>query len=125
MPHSEEPISSGHITHGSRPERRGVYLLTHPRSASNLFQTMMAKQRSYGQDVQSSSYHFFNGSFSLLMQMGRGSLQSSAWSDDERANMHDPYKAVFKQLSEEVATAKKNVSQIRELSERTPDGKQK
>lgn len=104
MPHSEDPISNG-----SRPARRGVYLLTHPRSASNLFQTMMAKQRSYGEDVQSSSYHFFDAAFAPMMQMKRGSLQGPAWSDAERAALSDPYKAAFKKLSEEVATAKHNV----------------
>lgn len=76
---------------------------------------MMAKQRSYGEDVQSSSYHFFDAAFAPMMQMGRGSLHGPAWSDAERAALSDPYKAAFKKLSEEVVTAKENVSVQREV----------
>jgi len=105
MPHSEEP-TNGH----ARPTRRGVYLLTHPRSASNLFQTMMAKQRSRGADVQCSSYHFFNAAFGMFMQMGRGSLQSSNWTEADRDALYEPYKAAFEALNGELEKAEQQVS---------------
>lgn len=109
MPHSEEPNNADAIN-GSKPTRRGVYLLTHPRSASNLFQTMMAKQKSRGADVQCSSYHFFNASFAVFMQMGRGSLQSSNWTEGDRAALHEPYKAAFEAMNKELADAEQHVS---------------
>jgi hypothetical protein len=106
MPHSEE-LTNGD---GSKPARRGVYLLTHPRSASNLFQTMMVKQRSYGVDVQSSSYYFFDASFSMFMQMGRGSLESQGWTEADRAALYEPYKAAFERLNADLANAEQQVS---------------
>lgn len=109
MPHSEEP-TNGDAINGSKPTRRGVYLLTHPRSASNLFQTMMAKQKSHGADVQCSSYHFFNASFAVFTQMGRGSLQSPSWTDADRTALHEPYKAAFEALNGELANAEQHVS---------------
>jgi hypothetical protein len=109
MPHSEEP-NNGDAINGSKPTRRGVYLLTHPRSASNLFQTMMAKQKSRGADVQCSSYHFFNASFAVFMQMGRGSLQSSNWTEADCAALHEPYKAAFEAMNKELANAEQHVS---------------
>lgn len=109
MPNSEEP-TKGDAVNGSKPTRRGVYLLTHPRSASNLFQTMMAKQKSRGADVQSSSYHFFNAAFAMFMQMGRGSLQSSNWTEADRAALYEPYKAAFEGLNGELASADQKVS---------------
>ena len=109
MPHSEEP-TNGDAINGSRPARRGVYLLTHPRSASNLFQTMMAKQKSRGAVVQCSSYHFFNASIAVFMQMGRGNLQSPSWTDADRAALHEPYKAAFEALDEELANAEQQAS---------------
>lgn len=111
MPHSEEP-TNGHHENGSKPTRRGVYLLTHPRSASNLFQTMMAKQRSHGVDVQSSSYHFFDASFPTMMQMNRGSLEGSGWTEEDRAALYEPYKAAFVKLNSELADAEEKVSLV-------------
>lgn len=109
MPHLEEP-TNGNAINGSKPTRRGVYLLTHPRSASNLFQTMMAKQKSRGADVQCSSYHFFNAAFAMFMQMDRGSLQSSEWTEADRAALYEPYKAAFEGLNRELANAEQQVS---------------
>jgi len=109
MPHSEE-LTSGHASNGSKPTRRGVYLLTHPRSASNLFQTMMAKQRSYGADVQSSSYYFFDASFSMIVQMGRGILESASWNEADRAALYEPYKAAFEKLNADLKNAEQQVS---------------
>ena len=109
MSRSEVP-KNGDATNRSKLTRRGVYLLTHPRSASNLFQTMMAKQKSHGADVQSSSYHFFNAAFAAFMQMGRGSLQSSNWTEVDRAALFEPYKAAFEGLNKELADAEEQVS---------------
>jgi hypothetical protein len=105
MPHSI--TSDDSTSNGPAPARRGVYLLTHPRSASNLFQTMMSKQRSQGADVQSSGYHFFDASFPLLCQMDRGSI--SGWSEAEREALYEPYKAAFEKLTNELANAEKEV----------------
>lgn len=71
---------------------------------------MMAKQKSHGSDVQCSSYHFFNASFAVFTQMGRGSLQSSNWTEGDRAALHEPYKAAFEALNRELANAEQNVS---------------
>jgi hypothetical protein len=109
MPHSED-LTNGHSGNGSKPTRRGVYLLTHPRSASNLFQTMMAKQRSHGKDVQCFSYHFFDASFPTMMHMNRGSLESASWSPEDRAALYEPYKAAFEKLNQELTNAEANVS---------------
>jgi hypothetical protein len=105
MPHSI--TTDDHTSNGATPARRGVYLLTHPRSASNLFQTMMAKQKSHGADIQSSGYHFFDAAFPLLCQMDRGSI--SGWTEAEREALFDPYKAAFENLTNEMANAEKQV----------------
>jgi hypothetical protein len=86
------------------PERRGVYLLTHPRSASNMFQMMLAKQPGY----QNSSYKFFASGFRTMSQMQKGRL--SEWPEDERKALYDAFRAGFKDLEDEIADAKKNVS---------------
>ena len=71
---------------------------------------MMAKQRSHDADVQCSSYHFFNAAFAMFMQMGRGSLQSSNWTEDDRAALYEPYKIAFEALNGELASAEQQVS---------------
>jgi hypothetical protein len=86
------------------PERRGVYLLTHPRSASNLFQTMMAKQPGY----QYASYKLFDAGFGALGQLQKGPL--SGWPEGDRKALHDAFRAGFESLQDEVADAGKNVS---------------
>jgi len=91
------------------PERRGVYLLTHPRSASNLFQTMMAKQPGY----QNSSYKLFDAAFAALGQLERGRL--SDWPEDDRKSLYDAYRAGWESLQDEVADAKRNVSMWKNL----------
>lgn len=104
MPHS---LATDDTSNGSTPPRRGVYLLTHPRSASNLFQTMMSKQKSHGVDVQSSGYHFFDASFPTLVQMDKGSLKG--WTDAQREGLYEPYKAAYEKLNGELANAEKEV----------------
>lgn len=73
---------------------------------------MMAKQRSNGKDVQSSSYHFFDASFPTMMQMNRGSLDSPSWTESDRAALYEPYKAAFQKLNGELADAEEMVSLI-------------
>jgi hypothetical protein len=84
--------------------RRGVYLLTNPRSASNLFQTMMAKQPGY----QNASYKFFDAGFGSLSQLEKGPL--SQWPQEERKALYDAYEAGFDSLQDELEDAQKNVS---------------
>jgi hypothetical protein len=86
------------------PERRGVYLLTHPRSASNLFQRMLAKQPGY----QNSSYKLFNPGFASLSALQRGPL--GEWPEDDRKALYDAFRACFEELEDEVADARQNVS---------------
>jgi hypothetical protein len=89
---------------GDAPARRGVYLLTHPRSASNLFQTMMAKQPGY----QSSGYKVFDAGFASLAQLHKGRL--SEWSDEDRKALYGIFRAGFDKVEDELADARKNVS---------------
>lgn len=89
---------------GDAPERRGVYLLTHPRSASNLFQTMMSAQPGY----QNSGYKFFDAGFAGLGKLSKGRM--SEWPEEERKAAYDAYKDGFEKLQDEVADAKQNVS---------------
>lgn len=86
------------------PARRGVYLLTHPRSASNLFQTMMAKQPGH----QCSGYKVFDGGFASLSQLEKGRL--SEWPEEERKALYDIYRDGFDKLQDELENAQKNVS---------------
>jgi hypothetical protein len=85
------------------PECRGVYLLTHPRSASNMFQTMMAKQPNY----QNSGYKLFHAGFASIGQMQRGPL--SAWPEEDRRTAFDAFEKGWQSLQDEVADAQKNV----------------
>ena len=88
-----------------RPDgRRGVYLLTHPRSASNLFQTMMSKQPGY----QNSGYKLFNAGFASLSQLEKGRL--SEWPEEERKALYNVFRAGFDSLQDELEDARKNVS---------------
>lgn len=104
MPHSES--ENGLATNGHAPSRKGVYLLTHPRSASNLFQKMMEKQPG----VQGSGYQFFEAAFPALMQIEQGSL--SGRDEAGREAIFAPYRAAFEKLKGEVAGAKANVSPV-------------
>ena len=86
------------------PERRGVYLLTHPRSASNMFQVMMAKQPGY----QNSGYKLFDAAIMSLVKMHRGRL--SEWPEDDRNTAFAAFQKGWENLQDEVADAQKNVS---------------
>lgn len=109
MPHSLSTTDK-HMGNSLTPPRRGVYLLTHPRSASNLFLRMMSKQRSHGVDVRSSAYHFWSATFPMLGQMSRGSLRN--WTPTEREALYGPYKESFDKMNRELANAEKEVCKI-------------
>jgi hypothetical protein len=85
------------------PERAGVYLLTHPRSASNLFQTMMEKQPGY----QTSSYKLFDAAFVSLMKLSDGPLSEKP--KEERDQIYDVYRKGYQSLQDELADAKSKV----------------
>ncbi|KAI4908537.1 hypothetical protein J4E85_011705 [Alternaria conjuncta] len=87
------------------PGRRGVYLLTHPRSASNLFQTMMSKQPGY----QNSGYKLFDGGFATLMNLEKGPL--SEWPEEERNGLYETFKTAFGSLEDELEDCAKNNKQ--------------
>jgi|SRR5690242_1218414 len=84
--------------------RRGVYLLTHPRSASNMFQTMMLNQPKY----QSSGYKLFDAGFASLSQLEKGRL--SEWPTEERKALYDAFRSGFHSLEDELEDAQKKVS---------------
>lgn len=83
----------------------GVYLLSHPRSASNLFQTMMSKQPGY----QNSGYKLFDAGFASLTQLNKGRL--SGWQEGERRALYDSFRAGFDSLQDELEDARQNVSE--------------
>jgi hypothetical protein len=74
------------------PECRGVYLLTHPRSASNLFQKMMEKQPGY----QNMSYKLFDAGFMAMAQLERGPLDT--WPKADRQALYDAFDAGVESL---------------------------
>lgn len=85
---------------------RGVYLLTNPRSASNLFQTMMSKQPGY----QNSGYKLFDAGFASLTQLEKGPL--GQWPQEERESLYDAFQAGFDSLQDELEDAQKNGKQV-------------
>ncbi|CBX90443.1 hypothetical protein LEMA_P065690.1 [Plenodomus lingam JN3] len=84
----------------SKPKRRGVYLLTHPRSASNLFQTMMANQPGF----QNSAYLIFEASFTIFESFNHKESWSD-WSEDEWKTLQDGFQKCFGKMLEEMADA--------------------
>lgn len=101
MPHSED--TNGHHASTPAPARRGVYLLTHPRSASNLFQKMMEKQPG----VACSSYHFYEAVMPIFMQLENRPL--SQWSE---AELEALYEAALGKMNAQLEEAEKKVSLI-------------
>lgn len=85
---------------------RGVYLLSHPRSASNLFQKMMSTQPGY----QNSGYKLFDAGFASLTQLSKGRL--SEWPEAERKALYDKFLQGFDSLQDELEDARKNVSLV-------------
>lgn len=96
MPHSENGNDCA-----PAPARRGVYLLTQPRSASNLFQKMMEKQPG----VLNSSYHFFEAAMPVFMQLQHRPL--SEWPAGE---LEAHYEAALGKMNEQLEEAEKKVS---------------
>jgi len=103
---SNDEIIMPSRTEPERPttSRRGVYLLTHPRSASNLFQTMMSKQP----NVESSGYKMFDASFKTLMSLDDGPL--SQRSEEEQTEMYTPYRKAFVKMQQGLDAAESKVS---------------
>ncbi|KAI8935781.1 hypothetical protein NX059_007301 [Plenodomus lindquistii] len=88
-------------------KRRGVYLLTHPRSASNLFQTMMAKQPGF----QHSSYIIFEANFGLLGELVNKERWSD-WSEAEWKSVQDSFQKCFDKMQAELADAEAKGNQV-------------
>jgi hypothetical protein len=106
-PSQRPPVDTSNMPGVLEPElhgERGVYLLTHPRSASNLFQTMMSKQPGY----QNSGYKLFDAGFASLTQLSKGRL--SGWPEAERKALYDTFRLGFDSLQDELEDARKNVS---------------
>ncbi|XP_014560311.1 hypothetical protein COCVIDRAFT_89507 [Bipolaris victoriae FI3] len=77
----------------------GIYHITHPRSASNLFQNMMGKQPGF----QYSSYKLFGAGFGALAQLQRGPL--GEWPEEDRERLFGLFEAGFEGMQDEVAGA--------------------
>ena len=86
------------------PPLRGIYHLTHPRSASNLFQNMMAKQPGF----QYSGYKLFDATFGTVTQLERGPL--SGWPEEERKKIYETFERGFETMQDEIEEAERNVS---------------
>lgn len=87
------------------PERNGVYLLTIARSASNLFQTMNAKQPGY----QCSGYKLWDAGFDTIEQFAAKGRWSE-WPEADRTAVTEKFRKCFDDLQDEIADAKRNVS---------------
>ncbi|CAG5186754.1 uncharacterized protein ALTATR162_LOCUS11694 [Alternaria atra] len=90
---------------GDAPSRRGIYFLTHPRSASNLFQTMMSKQPGY----QNSGYKLFDAGFATLAQLEQGKV--SEMLEEEREKLYEMFRTAFGKLEDELDDCAKNGKQ--------------
>jgi ERCC4-type nuclease len=86
------------------PPRRGIYFLTHPRSASNLFQTMMSKQPGY----QNSAYKLFDAGFATLAQLERRKV--SEMPEEEREKLYEVFRTGYEKLEDELEDCAKIVS---------------
>ncbi|KAF5853882.1 hypothetical protein GGP41_006660 [Bipolaris sorokiniana] len=82
----------------------GIYHITHPRSASNLFQNMMGRQPGF----QYSSYKLFGAGFGALTQLQRGPL--GEWPKEDRERLFGLFEAGFEGMQEEVEGAVRSVS---------------
>ncbi|KAK3691216.1 hypothetical protein LTR37_018804 [Vermiconidia calcicola] len=100
------PTANG-SSNGTDRRRKGVYLITHPRSASNLTQKMMSQQPGF----QNSSYYFIEeGLRSTLMVLQKGPL--SAASEEERTALYTKYQTSFEKLEAELRDAAEKGNQV-------------
>ncbi|EDU48928.1 hypothetical protein PtrEW4_009673 [Pyrenophora tritici-repentis] len=83
----------------------GVYHITHPRSASNLFQNMMSKQPGY----QNSGYKLYDAALGTMMGLERGPL--SAW-PEEREALYEAYRKGWEAMLDECEDAKRNGKKV-------------
>ncbi|KAK3718132.1 hypothetical protein LTR37_005247 [Vermiconidia calcicola] len=100
------PIPNG-TSNGTDRRRKGVYLITHPRSASNLTQKMMSQQPG----VQNSGYYFIEeGLRSTFMGLQKGPL--SAASEEGRTALYAQYQTSFEKLEAELTDAAGKGNQV-------------
>jgi len=104
MPGAISTPLEANADHGPPAHVRGIYHITQPRSASNLFQNMMAKQPGF----QNSGYKLFHAGFATLSGVEHGPL--SAWPEEKRQKLYETFKAAFETLEDELEDAEKNVS---------------
>ncbi|KNG50003.1 hypothetical protein DDE82_004622 [Stemphylium lycopersici] len=93
-------------TNGDAPARRGVYHLTYPRSASNLFQNMMSKQPGF----QNSGYKLFDAGFATMTQLERGPL--SQWPEADCKALYESFETAWGKMQDEMDDAQKNGKQV-------------
>ncbi|RMZ71248.1 P-loop containing nucleoside triphosphate hydrolase [Pyrenophora seminiperda CCB06] len=109
MPGTITPSSQANSDNDGPPAHVvGVYYLTHPRSASNLFQNMMSKQPGY----QNSGYKLFDSGFHFMRALAADKGPFSAWPAEERQQMYDDYKNAFEAMQDELEDAKKNGKKV-------------
>ena len=104
MPGAISTPSQVNGDHGPPAHVRGVYHITQPRSASNLFQKLMSKQPEF----QNSGYKLFEAGFATMSKVEHGPL--SAWPEEQRQKLYDTFKAAFESMQDELDDAEKNVS---------------
>ncbi|KAL6153388.1 hypothetical protein ACJQWK_03960 [Exserohilum turcicum] len=88
------------------PQCRGIYHLTHPRSASNLFQTMMAKQPGF----EASSYKLFEAGVRIFFDVEKGPL--STWPEEERKELQENFQKAFDEMQDEMEEAEKKGKRV-------------
>lgn len=89
-------ISNDTPTTASAERIWGIYHITHPRSASNLFQNMMGQQPGF----QYLSYKLFGAGFEALTQLQRGPLGELPKEDREK--LFGLFEAGFEGMHEEI-----------------------
>lgn len=86
-----------------RPATRGTYLITMPRTASNLFQKMMGQQK-----VHHAGYFFLDLALAIHSKISQGRL--SEFDKTEIQEMHAMYRSAWERMMAELAIAESKVS---------------
>ncbi|CAA9959799.1 hypothetical protein PTMSG1_03207 [Pyrenophora teres f. maculata] len=84
----------------------GVYHITHPRSASNLFQNMMAKQPGY----QKSGYKLYDAAFMTMAWLEDGPLGGR--SQEERETLYETFRKGWEAMLDDCESAEREGKKV-------------